>query len=279
MHDIEFTLGNQRIAALDNQGSGPVVLGLHGFLDNAESLRVLAPYLSHYRFIALDLPGHGYSSHRPEGAHYNQADYLQDIHALITSQQWEKVILIGHSMGGILASLYAGLFPEQVAGVVSIDACGPLTMDEDTAQTQMREAILSRSKKRSTTLMPVDLDKAVKARCNISDIPAASARQILQRNITQDDNGTDVWGSDPSLRTKSVLRLTESQAKNIMESVLCPILFIAASNSFKKVDDVFAARHGWFKNARVERFVGGHHIHMENSDDVGAKITQFVEQM
>jgi len=279
MHDIEFNLGNQRIAALDNQGSGPVILGLHGFLDNAESLRVLAPYLSNYRFIALDLPGHGYSSHRPHGTHYNQADYLQDIHALITSQQWDKVILIGHSMGGILASMYAGLFPEQVVGVVSIDACGPLTMGDDTAQSQMREAILSRSRKRASTLMSVDIEKAVKARCSISDIPAASARQILKRNITQDGNGNDVWGSDPSLRTKSVLRLTETQAKNIMESVLCPILFIAASNSFKKVDGVFAVRHGWFKNARVECFVGGHHIHMENVDDVGAKITQFVEQM
>jgi pimeloyl-ACP methyl ester carboxylesterase len=279
MHDIEFSLGNQCIAALDNQGSGPVILGLHGFLDNAESLRVLAPHFSNYRFIALDLPGHGYSSHRPRGMHYNQADYLQDIHALITSQQWDKVILIGHSMGGILASMYAGLFPEHVVGVISIDACGPLTMDEDTAQAQMREAILSRSKKRASALMPVDIEKAVKARCSISDIPAASARQILKRNITQDGKGNDVWGSDPLLRTKSILRLTESQAKSIMGSVLCPILFIAASNSFKKVDDVFAARQGWFKNARVERFVGGHHIHMENSDDVGAKIAQFVEQM
>lgn len=279
MHDIEFNLGSQRIAALDNQGGGPIILGLHGFLDNAESLRVLAPYLSTYRFIALDLPGHGYSSHRPHGMHYNQADYLQDIHALITSQQWDKVILIGHSMGGILASMYAGLFPEHVVSVISIDACGPLTMGDDTAQTQMREAILSRSKKRASAVMPVDIEKAIKARCTISDIPEASARQILKRNITVDSEGNDVWGSDPSLRTKSILRLTDSQAKSIMESILCPILFIAASNSFKKVDDVFAARHGWFKNARVARFVGGHHIHMENSDDVGAEITQFVEQM
>jgi len=242
MIETEFNIGTLHLAALDNQGAGKVVIGLHGYLDNAESLRLLAPYLQTHRFIALDLAGHGRSSHRPHGAHYNQADYLQDLYALIESQEWEEVILLGHSLGGILASLFAALFPEKVSAVISIDACGPLTESEETTAAQMREAIISRHAKSRNKLRIVDLDEAVKARCKISDIPEEHARSILSRNLTQDAGGHCFWSSDPKLRTKSTLRLTEKQAESLMRAIVCPVLFIGASNSFKNLDTVFPNR-------------------------------------
>ena len=277
MIETELNAGHIVLTALDNQGSGPVVLGLHGFLDNAESLRLLAPYFHNFRFYALDLAGHGRSEHRPKGAHYNQADYLQDLHGLIETQGWEQVILVCHSMGGILASLYAGLFPEHVSAVISIDACGPLTLEDDSAQTQMREALISRKLKQRNRLQLVDLDDAVSARCRVSDIPEEHARAILSRNLTQDAGGHCFWSSDPRVRTKSILRLTEGQAKTLMASIACPILFIGASNSFKHVESVFDARKNWFKNAQYVGFEGGHHIHMEKTDEIGLLIQQFVE--
>ena len=279
MKETEFNAANLKLAALDNQGQGSVVIGLHGFLDNAESLRLLSPYLQSQRFVALDLAGHGHSDHRPPSAQYNQFDYLQDLYALLDEQGWRDVILVGHSMGGILATLYAGLFPEQVKAVVSIDACGPLTMSDDTTQSQMREALINRHNKRRNKLNIVDLDEAVKARCRVSDIPKQHAQAILERNLTQDVDSNFFWSSDPRLRTKSVLRLTEGQAENIMRAIECPILFIGASNSFKHSKDVFQKRKGWFKNARFEQIIGGHHIHMEKTDEVGSLIRQFVEQM
>ena len=279
MIETEFNIGALHLAALDNQGAGKVVLGLHGYLDNAESLRLLAPYLQTHRFIALDLAGHGHSGHRALGAHYNQADYLQDLYALIESQAWEEVILLGHSLGGILASLFAALFPEKVTAVISIDACGPLTETEETTAAQMRDAIVSRHAKSRNKLRIVDLDDAVKARCKVSDIPAEHARSILSRNLTQDAGGHCFWSSDPKLRTKSTLRLTEKQAESLMRAIVCPILFIGASNSFKNLETVFPNRKGWFLNAQYEQLVGGHHIHMENTDDVGVLIRHFVEQL
>ena len=279
MIETEFNIGNLNLAALDNQGSGSVVIGLHGYLDNAESLRLLAPYLQTHRFVAIDLAGHGRSGHRTAGAHYNQADYLQDLYALIESQGWDEVILLGHSLGGILASLFAALFPEKVSAVISIDACGPLTEDEDTTVAQMRDAILSRHAKSRNKLRVVELEDAVKARCKISDIPEAHARSILFRNLTQDAGGHCFWSSDPKLRTKSMLRLTEKQAEALMRAIVCPILFIGASNSFKNLETLFPKRKMWFLNAQYEQFVGGHHIHMENTDDIGVLIRQFVEQL
>lgn len=253
MIETEFNAGDLKLAALENQGDGTVVIGLHGFLDNAESLSVLAPYLQSERFISLDLAGHGLSDHRPVGAQYNQFDYIQDLHALLEEQQWDEVILIGHSMGGIIASLYAGLFPEKVKGVVSIDACGPLTMPEDTTQAQMREAVINRHHKRRNKLNIVDLDEAVQARCRVSDIPPQYARTILIRNLTQDVDSNYFWSSDPRLRTKSMLRLTEGQAENIMRAIECPILIIGASNSFKHLDEVFQKRKGGLKMLNLSK--------------------------
>lgn len=279
MFEFEAMAGPTRLAGLDNQGSGQIVIGIHGYLDNAESLRVLAPYLSSCRYIAIDLAGHGRSSHRPDGMHYNQTDYLQDLHALIENEGWDDVILIGHSLGGILVTLYAALFPEKVKAVVSIDACGPLTESEETTQQQMRNALISRHGKSISQRRIVNIDDAVRARCKIADMTAEHARQILTRNMTKEADGNTFWCSDPKLRTKSILRLTEKQAQTLMESVSCPILFIGASKSFKNLPHVYEQRTHWFESAQYEQFVGGHHIHMENSEGVGRLICQFVEQM
>lgn len=279
MIETEFNAGAIRLAALDNKSEGPVIIGLHGYLDNAESLRPLSPFLSSYRFVALDLAGHGKSDHRPLGAQYNQVDFLQDLYAFIEEQAWKSVILLGHSLGGILATQFAALFPERVKGIISIDACGPLTEKESTTASQMREAIMSRHAKRRNQLRSVNLDDAVKARCNVSDIKATDARPILARNLTQDAGGHYFWSSDPRLRTKSTLRLTELQAEDLMRAIVCPILFIGASHSFKQLDKAFASRASWFKNAQYEQFVGGHHIHMENTEHVGLLIQRFVEQL
>ncbi|WP_018984737.1 alpha/beta fold hydrolase [Salinimonas chungwhensis] len=279
MLQTEFRAGPVTMTALDNQGSGEVVIGLHGFLDNAASMEGLAPYVHNYRYIALDLAGHGGATHRPHGTHYNLLDYIQDLHAFIQEQAFDSVILMGHSLGGILASLYAAVFPESVRGVISIDACGPLTEPESTSAAQIRESVESRWRKTRNRLRVVDLEKAIAARCEVSDISAEHARMILRRNLTQDAGGHYFWASDPKLRTKSSLRLTEGQAQALMENIRCPVLFIAASDSFKTVDKVFSQRQDWFVNASCLQFAGGHHIHMEKPDEVGAAIRHFVEQL
>lgn len=277
-YDTRFTLPCGHLQALDNGVDGPIIIALHGFLDNAASLSLLYDALPGFRIIALDLPGHGGSYHKSIDAHYNQADYLQDLYTLITSENWTDVILIGHSLGGILASLYAGLFPEHVKAVVSIDACGPLTKEGEHACQQMRDSIISRHGKLSKNVVPVDLEKAVDARCKVSDINAEHARIILKRNITEVD-GKAVWRSDARLRTISTLRLTEAQAKSIMSTITCPVLFIAASNSFKQAESVFEQRRHWFKNARCEVVEGGHHVHMEQPEKTSALIRNFITQM
>ena len=86
--EITFSSGSKKIAALTNgNDQAPLLLCLHGWLDNAASFQPLMPYLADYHVIAIDWPGHGLSSHRSEDAHYHFIDWIYDLVKLFKSQQ------------------------------------------------------------------------------------------------------------------------------------------------------------------------------------------------
>jgi pimeloyl-ACP methyl ester carboxylesterase len=101
--------------------SGPAALLLHGWMDAGASFQLLADALpGHWRLIAPDWRGFGRTAWAPGG--YWFADYLADLDGLLQHLAPDApVLLIGHSMGGNIAGLYAalagvflGMFPRNV---------------------------------------------------------------------------------------------------------------------------------------------------------------------
>ncbi len=120
------------------------ILALHGWLDNAASFRALVPLLpGDRRIVALDLPGHGLSSHRPQGAYSYFLDYVPVVFDVADALGWDRFILIGHSMGAGIGTLAAGTFPERIARLVLIDGMGPLTEADDGAPARFRSFLQS----------------------------------------------------------------------------------------------------------------------------------------
>ena len=107
----------------------PPMLALHGWLDNAGSFSAIAPLLAkdHY-VVAIDLRGHGRSSHLPPGVWYHYVDYFDDLRATLDRFGWARATLLGHSLGGTLASLFAAAYPERVEALLLVEALGPLTV-------------------------------------------------------------------------------------------------------------------------------------------------------
>jgi len=70
-----------------------------------------------YNCYGLDLRGHGKSGGTVEGATMN--DYVDDVHTAVTSLNIERPVVLGHSMGGLIALMYGARYP--TLGVVSID--------------------------------------------------------------------------------------------------------------------------------------------------------------
>jgi pimeloyl-ACP methyl ester carboxylesterase len=103
----------------------PLVL-VHGVgaQGSADWYPVLKGFCAHYRVLALDLPGFARSS-RSRVA-YGPANYVKAIRALTQQRIGRPFFLLGHSMGGAIALLYAGTYPGDVKRLVLADVAGIL---------------------------------------------------------------------------------------------------------------------------------------------------------
>jgi pimeloyl-ACP methyl ester carboxylesterase len=98
----------------------PLVL-LHGFGNEAHLWDDLAPLIApHYRVLAVDHRGHGNSDWDPEHR-YDVDSMVDDLEALTDALSIERLVLIGFSLGGRVATLFAGRHPERLAGLVLVD--------------------------------------------------------------------------------------------------------------------------------------------------------------
>lgn len=268
----ETTFLNGSISALQ-QGEGKTspVIFVHGYLDNANSFSNVLPFLSEYYCIAIDLPGHGLSAHRPTDTAYNLIDYVYDIYRLMLANKWEEISLVGHSLGGIICTIFAATFPEHVKQIITIESFGPLTEPEFTTTQQLRQSMISRQLVDKPIKQPESMASIVAARLRVSDIRAEHAQIILSRNTYEVDSKL-YWRTDKSLRTKSSIRLTPNQAMDIIENVQCSYHVVLGSHGFSKVKQLFKNRKNVFKQLNSVQVEGGHHVHMEAPEAVAGFI-------
>jgi len=98
------------------------MLLLHGFTTLAHAWDFFAPAFCHcYHVVALDQRGHG-DSQWARDANYTTDDHLVDIAGFVDALRLKNIALVGHSMGGRNAIVYAACFPEKVARLILIDS-------------------------------------------------------------------------------------------------------------------------------------------------------------
>ncbi|MCA8143565.1 alpha/beta hydrolase [Burkholderia multivorans] len=102
----------------------PTVVMLHGLRSYAHTWApVAAALVDRYRVVALDQRGRGLSDWDPRRDYYAAA-YVRDLDALVRALDLRRFVLVGHSMGGANAFVYAAAQPERLAGLV-IEDMGP----------------------------------------------------------------------------------------------------------------------------------------------------------
>jgi pimeloyl-ACP methyl ester carboxylesterase len=101
-------------------GTGPAIILLHGFPQDWYEFHQIMPRLATtFMVIAADLRGIGGSKATPGG--YEAANLAEDIHQLAQQLKLERVYLVGHDLGGIVAYAFARLYPGETRGVMILD--------------------------------------------------------------------------------------------------------------------------------------------------------------
>ncbi len=105
-------------------GEGPNIMLLHGFASSKEVWLPTAKILSaHFHVIIPDLPGWGEST-RDAGASYNIDAQAIRLDGFVQTLGQQRFVLVGHSMGGAVAGVYAAQHPEHVAELALVDSFG-----------------------------------------------------------------------------------------------------------------------------------------------------------
>ncbi|WP_051442711.1 alpha/beta hydrolase [Mesorhizobium sp. WSM3626] len=107
--------GDLDIAYVEIAGAGPPLLLVHGFTDTSRSFSLLAPHLAGRRLIMPDLRGHGASQ---AGDGCRVADFAEDIAGLIRHLRLDQPVVVGHSLGGMVAIALAARQPDLIGGLV-----------------------------------------------------------------------------------------------------------------------------------------------------------------
>lgn len=105
------------------------ILCVHGISANCRCWDTMAKALApRYRIIAMDLRGRGLSEKPPAG--YSIAYHCQDIRVLLENLGVERAIIIGHSLGALIAIAFGAQYPEKVESLILVDGAGKLSAEQ-----------------------------------------------------------------------------------------------------------------------------------------------------
>lgn len=221
----------QHVTRWPGRDGGSLVVLLHGWMDTGDTFQFLVDEMpDRHTFFAPDLRGFGRSEWPTDG--YWFPDYFGDLDALL--DLWSPdapVALVGHSMGGNIATLYAGIRPERVSRVVCIEGFGLPRTDASQAPGRYREWL-----------------KQLREQPGVASFPSleAFAHLLMRRNprlapdrarfIAQawarplDGGGVQVCGDPRHKRVNAVLYRRE-EAEACWREVVAPVLYVIAAQS------------------------------------------------
>ena len=246
----------------------PPLLLLHGGRDHCRNWDWVAAALRRdWHILAPDLRGHGDSQWSPDG-NYSIAGYVYDLAQLIHQQELAPVSILAHSLGGMIALRYAGIYPENVRRLVAIEGLGasPRRRAERAKQPiaeRMRawiaeqRSLSGRLPRRYQTIEDA-FRRMQEANRHLS---AEQARHLTQQGVNQNEDGTYSWKFDNYVRAEPPYDMTAAEVEQLWGAISCPTLLVYGRESWaSNPGEDGRARH--FRTARVVTFEGaGHWVH------------------
>lgn len=259
---------------------GPPVFLLHGLLDTGASFAPMADTLRQSAdLVAPDWRGHGDSERAPNG--YWFPDYVADLEGLIDALVGnQQVALVGHSMGGQIASLYAGLRPERVAHLICLDSLNVPATAPETMPRRYRDWLAAQSRPPAPRRYQGLDDLARRIHARYPELTAAQVRQLAEDWSRPDDHGGIRLASDPLHRVAFPVAFHPEDYMAVWQQVTAPVLCLDGGQSpaSRWIDAAeMQRRRDCFRDVTHDLLPDcGHMLHLEQPATVAARIAQFI---
>ncbi|WP_175821083.1 alpha/beta hydrolase [Burkholderia sp. BCC0419] len=259
----------------------PAVVMLHGLRSYAHTWApVAAALVDRYRVVALDQRGRGLSDWDLRRDYYAAA-YVRDLDALVRALDLRRFVLVGHSMGGANAFVYAAAQPERpaerLAGLV-IEDMGPGA----SAGSPGSERIKRELKETPDTFASWDDARAFwrRQRPNIAE-SALDSR--IAHSLKEGEHGRIVWRHDAEGIAAARLAATPEQLVHLWPLILnlhVPTLLLRGGDSDFLSADVAAEMAA--ANAEIERIdIPGatHYVHDDQPDAFNRALRPWLDRL
>lgn len=262
----------------------PQLFLLHGWGDMSISFQFVVDALQRdWHVIAPDWRGFGLSERR--GDAYWFPDYLGDLDALLNEYSPRApATLIGHSMGGNVACLYAGTRPARVSKVVGMDAFGLPDRPGEQAPGRLEKWLGQLSAPHDFRSYP---DEEAFARRMIRDNPRLDlvrARFLAAHMTEADGDGGLRVAIDPAHRNVNPVLYRRAEAESCWRRVGAPVLWLVQADpawrrSTGISDDIYRAGAACFRRfSEVTVPDSGHNMHHDQPAFVAAAIENFASR-
>lgn len=255
----------------------PLVFYLHGWADTGSTFQfVIDSFRSDWRVIAPDWRGFGRTLHRSHA--YWFPDYLADLHALLSIYSPDQSVrLLGHSMGGNIACLYAGVMPERVSAIVNIEGFGLTDSDPGDAPQRYRDWLEAGQSTPSFANYPDFEDLASRIRKRSPGLSAAQA-DFVAREWAEENDGVVRLRADPNHKLPNAVLYRRAEAEACWRNISAAMLLVSGATSpfAGQVGGVEALVFPASRSCIIAE--AGHMIHFEAPQRLAEQIEAFLNQ-
>ena len=256
----------------------PLILCLHGILEQGAAWLEVARSLAKmgYWVVAPDLRGHGRSDHLDRG-NVSLIDLLADIDALTQELTDRPFTLVGHSLGSIVAAMFASTRSPKVKSLILVETVLPSGQQDREITSQLTTHLDYLA---SPPQHPIFSDVATAATRLREATPTMSTELSLQlaQRITEPYQDGVRWRWDPLLRTRTLMNscgfpLTKAQYLELLRQIQAPITLVyGESSKFNRQHDLSEQRAAMPK-AQWITLSGGHNLHIDTPEALAAIIS------
>lgn len=252
---------NTKISYTDS-GKGPVVVLLHGFLENKHMWKEVIPIISkNKRVLALDLLGHGQSGCL--GYIHSMEIMAEAVSAVLKSLRIRKITLIGHSMGGYVSLALAEKKPEMIRGLCLLNS----TANSDHQQRKkLRERANKMVKKSFKNLV----------RMSFINLFSEESKAVFKKEISSALNEALKTSLQGYVACQEGMRIRSNRGSILKNNNFKKLYILGEKDPVLTIEETLQEANK--TQSEVIVLSGGHMSHIENSDELVRVLNTFIRR-